>query len=276
MAIWSSATQAGFSVNTVIERPAFIGVTETALARGPASRWERGPALRLRMGNGNLTSAEELAVLAGANVLAIGDGSPENWEIVQFRDAALVAPATFEIRQRLRGQLGTDGVMPDIWPAGSLVVVLDGALKQISLPQSARGLVRNYRIGDAARSYDAPGVLARSEAFDGIGLRPYSVCHLRKAGAVGSDVALTWIRRTRIDGDSWQSVEVPLGEEVERYRLRIRNGATLVREVQTSAPNWTYSAAMQGLDGASAATVIEVAQLSSSFGAGPAARLALG
>mgnify|MGYP000275796604 FL=1 len=276
MAIWSSATQAGFTVNTMVDRPAFIGVTETPLSRGASSRWERGPALRVRLGSGNLTSAEEEAVLAGANVVAIGDGSPENWEIVQFRDATLVAPATFEIRHRLRGQLGTDGVMPDIWPAGSLVVVLDAALKQISLPQSARGLTRNYRIGDAARSYDAPGVVARSEAFDGIGLRPYSVCHLRKTGAAGSDVTLKWIRRTRVDGDSWQSVEVPLGEEVERYRLRIRNGAAVVREVQTSTPGWTYTAAMQGVDGAGPATVIEVAQLSNSFGAGPAVRLALG
>ena len=276
MAIWSSATQAGFSLNTLIERPAFIGVTETVLPRGPSARWERGPALRVRMGSGNLTSAEELAVLAGANVLAIGDGSPENWEIVQFRDAALVAPATFEIRHRLRGQLGTDGVMPESWLAGSFVVVLDSALKQIKLPQSARGLTRNYRIGDAARSYDAPGVVARSEAFDGIGLRPYSVCHLRKIGAAGSDVAINWIRRTRMDGDSWQSPEVPLGEEAERYRLRIRNGAALVREVQTSTPTWTYTAAMQGVDGAGPATMIEVAQLSSSFGAGPAVGLALG
>lgn len=276
MAVWSSATQAGFSVNTLVERPAIIGITETALPRGSTARWERGPALRVRMGRGNLSSAEDLAVFAGANVLAIGDGSPENWEILQFRDAALVAPATYEIRQRLRGQLGSDGVMPEVWPAGSLVVVLDSAVKQISLPQSARGLTRNYRIGDAARSYDAPGVVARSAAFSGIGLRPYSVCHLRKAGTVGSDLALSWIRRTRIDGESWQSDEVPLGEETERYRLRIRNGAALVREVQTTAPNWLYTAAMQAVDGASTATEIEVAQLSSSFGAGPAVRLALG
>lgn len=276
MAIWSSATQAGFGVNTLVERPAVIGITETALPRGPSSRWDFGPALRVRLGRGNLSSVEDLAVFAGANVLAIGDGSPENWEILQFRDAALVAPATYEIRQRLRGQLGTDGVAPDFWPAGSLVVVLDSAVQQISLPQSARGLTRNYRIGDAARSYDAPGVVARRAAFNGIGMRPYSVCHLRKAGGVGGDVALSWIRRTRIDGDSWQSDEVPLGEEVERYRLRIRNGATLVREVQTNAPSWTYTVAMQGVDAASSATVIEVAQLSSSFGAGPAVRLALG
>ena len=276
MAIWSSATEAGFKVNTLVERPAFIGITETDLSRGASSRWERGPALRLRMGRGDLASAEELSVLAGANAIAIGDGSPDNWEIIQFREAVLVAPATYEITTRLRGQLGTDGIMPDVWPAGSLVVVLDGGLKQISLPQSARGLARNYRIGDASRGYDAPGVVAKAEAFDGIGLRPYSVCHLRKSGSVGSDIDLAWIRRTRIDGDSWQSVEVPLGEESESYRVQIRNGAVLLREVNTTSPEWTYTVAMQGADGAGPATRIEVAQVSTSFGAGPAVALTLG
>lgn len=232
--------------------------------------------MRLRMGSGNLSSAEEIAVLAGANALAIGDGSPDNWEVLQFADATLVAPSTYEISMRLRGQLGTDGTMPDVWPAGSLVVILDSALKQISLPQSARGLERNYRIGDAARGYDAPGVVAISAAFDGIGLRPYSVCHLRMAGSLGADIALSWVRRTRVDGDSWQSVEVPLGEESESYRLQVKNGAALMREVTTSQPTWTYSVAMQTADGAGPSTVIEVAQVSASFGAGPARQLSLG
>lgn len=276
MAIWSSATEAGFKLNTLVDRPALIGVTETDLPRGAASRWERGPALRLRMGSGNLTSGEELSVLAGANAIAIGDGSNGTWEIIQFLDAALVAPATFEITTRLRGQLGTDGIMPDLWPAGSLVVVLDSAVRQISLPQSARGLARNYRIGDASRGYDSPGILARSEAFDGIGLRPYSVCHLRKSGSSGSDVGLSWIRRTRIDGDSWQSIEVPLGEESERYRVQIKNGAALLREVNTTEPAWTYTSAMQTADGAGPTTRIEIAQVSASFGPGPAVGLALG
>ena len=276
VALWSSPTEAGFKLNTLLERPALIGVTETPLARGQSARWERGPALRIRFGTGQLSSAEELAVLAGDNAIAIGDGSPENWEIVQFADAVLVAPSTYDIENRLRGQLGTDGVMPDVWPAGSVVVVLDAALQQISLAQSARGLARSYRIGDASRGYDAPGVVAVNAAFEGIGLRPYSVCHLRKTGTLGADIALTWVRRTRVDGDSWQSTEVPLGEEFESYRLQILTGSQLLREVTTSQPQWTYSAALQAADGAGPTTRLEVAQLSASFGAGPVRALNLG
>lgn len=276
VALWSSATEAGFTLNTRIDRPAIVGVTETPLPWGQPARWERGAALRVRFGSGQISSAEDLAVLAGANLLAIGDGSADNWELLQFADAVLVGPSTYEISTRLRGQLGTDGIMPLVWPAGSTVVVVDGGLKQITLSQSARGLTRNYRIGSAALGYDAPGVVAQSAAFDGIGLRPYSVCHLRRKGGLGQDIDLNWIRRTRVDGDSWQSVEVPLGEESQSYRLQVLTGNTLLREVTTSAPDWTYTAAMQVADGAGATSRIEVAQLSASFGAGPAKAIALG
>lgn len=276
VALWSSPGEAGFTLNTTLERPAVVGVTETSLARGPLSRWARGAALRLRLGAGQLSSADLQTVLAGSNALAIGDGSPDNWEILQFADAVLVAPATYEISTLLRGQLGSDAVMPDVWPAGSIVVLLDASLRQIRLPQSARGLTRNYRVGDASRGYDGAGVVALSAAFQGMGLRPYSVCHLKKRGQIGGTIDLSWIRRTRIDGDSWASIEVPLGEESESYRLQVFNGATLVREVITTSPSWTYSASLQGVDGVTAASRIEVAQISGSFGAGPARAVTLG
>jgi hypothetical protein len=215
-------------------------------------------------------------VLAGSNALAIGDGSADLWEVLQFTDAVLVAPGTYDIHTRLRGQLGTDGLMPNLWPAGSTVVLLDAALRQITLPQSARGLVRHYRVGDATRGFDAEGVVALNPAFQGNGLRPYSVCHLKKRGALGADIDFDWIRRTRIDGDSWQSIEVPLGEESERYRLQVFSGATLLREVTTTQPGWTYPATLQAVDGAGPLTRIEVAQVSASFGAGPARALTLG
>jgi hypothetical protein len=66
-----------------------------------------------------------------------------------------------------------------------------------------------------------------------------------------------------------------LGEENQSYRLQVLTGSTLLREVTTSVADWTYPAAMQVADGAGATTRIEVAQLSASFGAGPAKAIAL-
>jgi hypothetical protein len=90
---------------------------------------------------------------------------------------------------------------------------------------------------------------------------------------LGSDWTLDWIRRTRIEGDSWDLPEVALGEETEQYRVRVLRGATLLREIWVSSPTWSYSAAEQTTDGVASGDQIEVAQLSARFGAGLAAEL---
>ncbi|RID91408.1 host specificity protein [Gemmobacter lutimaris] len=272
VALWSAPEDAGYALNTTISRSATIGRTETVLARAPAGRWDRGAGLRVRLTSGHLTSAGKRAVLGGGNAMAIGDADSGIWEVFQFTEAQLVAPMTYELRMRLRGQAGTDGVMPDEWPIGSQIVLLDGAPTQIDLPPGLRGLERHYRIGVAARGYDHPTVTHRVAAFEGVGLRPYAPCHLT-AQRNGGDLALAWVRRTRSDGDGWQAAEVPLGEDREDYLVQVWQGATLLREDRCSAPGWTYPVAMQSADGAAGPVELRVAQLSASFGAGPTAAL---
>lgn len=269
VAVWNAVSDAGYALNTVLDAPAVIGETEIDLPRAAHGRWNRTAVLRVRLVSGSLSSADEASVLAGANTLALGDGSAENWEILQFATATLVAPNTYDLSDLLRGQLGSDAVMPDIWPTGSQVVLLDDRLRQIDLPASARGLQRHYRIGLANRGYDTPETVLRVQAFAGIGLRPYAVCHLRPTGAVGQDIALTWVRRSRIDGDNWTSVEVPLGEEGESYRVQVFSGTTQLREVFTSQPSWTYSLALQTADMATSPLRCVVSQMSARFGPGP-------
>ena len=105
-------------------------------------------------------------------------------------------------------------------------------------------------------------------AFNGIGLRPYAPVHL-EARWSGADLDVTWIRRTRTDGDSWQSIEVPLGEDAESYIVRVLTGSTVQREETVTGASFTYTAAMQASDGVVPPFTLEVAQSSASFGAGP-------
>jgi Putative phage tail protein len=267
--VWSAPADAGYDLNRLIAAPAVIGTTETVLIAAPAGLWDRGPALRVKIVGGTLSSGGELAVLNGANVLAIGDGSSARWEIVQFAEAVLVAPSTYDLSLRLRGQQGTDGIMPAEWPVGSTVVLLDLAPQQIDLALSSRGLARYYRIGAAGRGYDDPAVVVKVEAFDGIGLRPYPVAHLSGVENAGGDVAVSWIRRTRIDGDSWQSPEVPLGEASESYVIRVVQSDVILREETVASAAWVYLAALQTSDGIAGSYRIDVAQVSDRFGAGP-------
>jgi hypothetical protein len=269
VAVWAAADGAnGFEVNTLVATASVVGVTEGPLASSPAGRWDRGAPLRLRLASGALSSASEGAVLNGANVMAIGDGSSGNWEVFQFADAVLVAPLIWEVSRRLRGQAGTNALVPQEWPAGSRVVLLDAAPLQVSLPLSARGLARTWRIGPSARGFDHPDAVERVEAFDGIGLRPFAPCHLRHSIS-GGDVALSWIRRTRIDGDNWASIEVPLGEDREAYLVRILSGSTIVRTEEVAGPAFAYTASMRAADGLAGPATFAVAQLSDRFGPGP-------
>ncbi|WP_112872704.1 baseplate multidomain protein megatron [Paracoccus endophyticus] len=266
--VWSSAEQqGGFALNLTLPRRAIMGVTVSPLAAARAGVWDRGPALRVRLKGGQLRAATDAALLAGANVMAIGDGTPDRWELFQFARAELVAPGLWEIGMRLRGQAGTDALMPEVWPAGSIVVMIDGAPRQADLPPDARGMVRHWRIGPASRAPDDPSYRERTHAFAGAGLRPLSPCHLSVAGR-----QVGWTRRTRVGGDGWEGWDVPLGEAAERYVVRLMRGATRLYERTVAEPQ--HEIPQQAWDSARAegAFTIEVAQLSDVYGPGPFVR----
>ncbi|MCR8723636.1 baseplate multidomain protein megatron [Frigidibacter sp. ROC022] len=266
-AVWSSDSDDGYAQNLILPDPAAVGVTLGAVGSGPVGLYDRGNTVEVKLTQGTLSSVSELGLLNGANVAVLGDGSSDRWELFQFRTATLVAPRVWALSGLLRGQAGSDALMPEEWPEGSYFVLLDPAVRQIALEASARRLARHYRIGPALRGYDDPSYVHRVEAFDGIGLRPYAPVHLREQ-LVGGDRVYSWIRRTRINGDSWEFEDVPLGEATEAYRVRVMQGPVVIREAATSAPGWTYTAAAMAADGLSGPAEISVAQLSDVFGAG--------
>ncbi len=118
----------------------------------------------------------------------------------------------------------------------------------------------------------------------GRGLVPFSPVHVeqpfRKARALG-DYTIRWIRRSRaLVADSWESVEVPLAEEVESYEVDIMNGAAVLRTLSSSTPAVLYSGAQQTTDwgaplGPGQTLAIRIFQLSSRLGRGEGAFVTL-
>lgn len=267
VALYASGSDDGYVLSDIIAARSVIGVTETVLEAAPTGRWDNGAPVQVKLINGAMQSQSVAAVLDGANLVAIGDGSSGQWELFQFQNAELIAPDTYWLSGRLRGQLGSDGLMPQSWPAGSWIVAMDGTPAQIDLRSAQRRIARHYRIGPARKGYSDPSYVHLVEAFDGNGLRPYSPCHVNAIDVAG-DIAVSWVRRTRIDGDSWDVPEVPLGEESEQYLVRVRQGSTVVREAAVSSPNWTYSAAQQASDALVGPAYVEVAQISARYGPG--------
>jgi hypothetical protein len=270
VSVYQSATDSNYALNSVLTNRATVGLLQSALPDARAAVWVDGQDIHVRLISGQLESAEETAVLAGSNLAAIGDGTPGNWELIQFANAELTAPQTYRLSRLLRGQQGTDALMPDIWPAESWFVLLNGIPSQIDLSANLRQIVQHFRIGPARRAIDDPSFRHVEAAFDGNGLRPFAPAHLSVNLDDTGALALSWIRRTRVEGDSWEG-EVPLGEDAELYRIQIAKDGTPLREVETTTPDWLYPAALQAVDTASGDIDVRVSQVSARYGAGPAA-----
>ncbi|SMY09703.1 hypothetical protein LOM8899_03875 [Flavimaricola marinus] len=274
VALYSAPQDNGYVINKVLPISATVGSTQTNMAAVSPGRWDRGPALRVKLVRGSLRSVSEAEVLSGLNLAAIGDGQSDTWEVFQFANAELVGPNTYDITLRLRGQAGSDGVMPQDWPEGSRFVLLDGVPTQIQLASSARDVTQHYRWGPAQKPIDDSTYRHLETAFRGIGLRPYSVCHLRADSTENGDLTVSWIRRTRTGGDSWNQSDVPLGETTELYDVSVTVDGVVKRQTQVSSTSWLYTDAMQTADG-TGEVVVSVAQVSESFGPGPARSLQL-
>ncbi|MCB2129001.1 MAG: glycoside hydrolase/phage tail family protein [Rhodobacteraceae bacterium] len=275
VAVYSSDMDAGYSLNRLIAARSVMGQTLSALGPAASDRWDRGAPLRVQVTGGDLSSVSPDQLLNGANLMAIGNGTSDAWELFQFSEAVLVAPDTYDLSLRLRGQGGTDALQPSVWPVGSYVVLMDGAPRQIALAEAERDLARHYRVGPSQRGYDDPSYTHSVEAFSGIGLRPYAPVHLRARRQPGGALDLSWTRRTRVGGDSWSGLDVPLGEAIELYMVRIYQGTSLLRELMVPLASLTYSASMQTTDGVSAPFDVHVAQISDQYGPGPFARITI-
>ncbi|MFK7877441.1 MAG: glycoside hydrolase/phage tail family protein [Paracoccaceae bacterium] len=267
VAVYSTPTDSNYTLNTVLSDQTVMGLTQTPLYTARHGLWDMGADVQVKLFTGALESAQDLAVFAGANLAAIGDGTPGNWELFQFSQADLVDQDTYALGRRLRGQHGTDALMPKIWPAGSWFVLLGGGMQQLNLGSNLRQVSQSLRIGPAQQNYDHPAYAQYTHAFDGNGLRPYAPAHLRVTPASNGDFDVSWIRRTRIDGDIWAG-EVPLGEDLESYRVQVVQNGGVVRSVDTQTPGWRYPSALQTADGMTGLFQIRVAQISPRFGPG--------
>ena len=273
VALYQSPSDSDYRLLDIFSARSVIGVTQTPLSAAPSGRIDEGAPVRVKLTNGALSSVEDQALLSGANLAAIGDGTPGNWELFQFANAELADVDTYLLSRRLRGQLGSDGVMPDAWPAGSWFVLMNGAPEQIDLARNLRRVSQSYRIGPGRRPVSDPSYLEMTAAFDGNGLRPYRPVHLAARTNEQGAIELSWVRRTRVDGDAWDAPDVPLGEETERYLIRVIKDEASLREETVDAPNWIYPLSEQLSDGLNGDFSFEIAQISATYGPGPSARL---
>ena len=85
-----------------------------------------------------------------------------------------------------------------------------------------------------------PGVTEEAVTLTGVHHRPWSPAHL-KAVRTGADVVVSWVARTRTNGDVWDG-EPPLSDPM-RFRIRVMDGAVERRRMEVEATGALYAAA---------------------------------
>ncbi|WP_425418991.1 baseplate multidomain protein megatron [Oricola indica] len=273
-AIYVSPDVSGFEYRTGTLSNAVMGELAAPLSGGFSGRIDRANAVELSIPSGAFESVGEAALLAGRNRLAV-ESSNGSWEVLQFSNAEEVSAGQWRLTDLLRGQGGTEDAMNAGAIAGARAVLLNEAVVPAGITAAEIGLTLQMRIGVAGRPF-TDRYFETVEATGGLrALMPLSPVHLRAARADGDAISIEWIRRTRTGGDSWMGSDVPLGEEEERYAVRLLDGGEVVFSTETTNPTLmlgSSTVSSLGLDAPDCVFDVEVAQISLAAGEGLPAR----
>ena len=207
-------------VVTSIEAPATMGRVENEIRPGPLWRFDRQQAIEVTLSGGTLISVGEGGALAGNALAAIGS-EDRGWEIIAYAQAELIGERRYRLSGLLRGLGGSEDMAQKTMAAGAHFIALDGAIVSLTDDPQDLGTPALWRIGE-----DQTQVEVKAEARRAA-LKPLAPVHPR-IRRQSDGVLISFIRRTRKGGDGWDSVEIPLNEEGEFYRLSLldRDGAT--------------------------------------------------
>ena len=114
------------------------GTALTALPDAPAHLTDTTSTVQVQLSFGAILPITPAAFQAGGNLAMLGS------ELIQFREAELIAPATYELRHLWRGRRGTQ------WATGTHVVGetftwIDPAVYRLEQPLSERYVPRQWK-----------------------------------------------------------------------------------------------------------------------------------
>jgi hypothetical protein len=267
MRVFAGASTEALTARGEVARSATVGALMEPLAAGPRHRWDEVNALTVRVEGRPPESRAPIAVLAGANATAVE--TEDGWELVQFRTAELIGEDVWRLSGLLRGQQGTEEAMAAGASVGAAMVLLDAEPARVDSPPAERGLPLIWRAGPMNGPAGGPSVSEVAHTASGVHDRPWSPAHLRAEARADGGFSLTWIARSRIDGDRWDGAPAP-GDPL-RFRIRILSGTTALRAFEVEGVGALYSAPDAAADfpgGPDLDAAIAVAQWGEGYGWG--------
>jgi hypothetical protein len=224
--------------------------------------------LNIVLSSGALSSVDDEAALSGRNLFAL-QGADGRWEIFSAARAELIGERSYRLSHVLRGLAGSEPQAARTVPAGALLVKLDEAVAPLTTSLQDLGQTRRYRIGPSGRDHADASVTEIVATVPRDALRPFAPVQVAaKREAAG--IRLAWTRRTRLNGDGWDAIDVPLDEDAERYEIDILNAGAVRRTLASQQPSILYPAAQEAADfgAAQSALTLRVVQMSAVAGRG--------
>lgn len=274
MTIWAGASVDALTARGEVAVPATVGTLVEPLGPGLRNRIDGRTSLLVRIEGRSPESRSVTAVLAGANAVAIE--TMAGWEIVQFRTATLVGGDVWRLSGLLRAQQGTEEAMLAGAAAGALVVVLDAQMLRVELAGGERGLPLIWRVAPAGAPAGGAGVSEIAWMATGVHRRPWSPAHLKLKARAEGGLNLSWIARSRIDGDRWDGEAVSV--DPMRFRVRVLDGEAVVRTWEVDGVSAVYPANERTADfpdGVPEGARLAVAQRGEGYGWGAEASIGL-
>jgi hypothetical protein len=205
----------------------------------------------------NSTNIEGL--LNQSNAALVGN------EIIQFKTATQISDNKYLLSGLLRGRRGssTEGHI-----VGERFVLLEeSSVIRVVTDPSETGLQRAYKAVTVGKTLDSAATLSFTNTDNC--LECYSPVKLAGGRDSAGNLRISWVRRTRIGGFWRNFVDVPVGEESESYSVEIYDSGTLVRTINSTTTNATYSAADQTTDFGAPQSSVDVVVYQNSATNGP-------
>ena len=243
------------------------GSCVTALADGPTDYPDRKNTVQVQFAStGTPVTVTNEDLQRSSNPVICGASG--RWEIMQFRDAALVSGTKYDLSHLIRGRMGTEHNTGNHVAGDKFFVISKTNTKRVEQELSLLNAPITYK----PVSYFKLVASATAKTFVNTGeaLTPYSGV-LGSAVKASGDWTITWTRRNRQFGGWNNGGDVPMTEASEHYEADVKKvGGSVAGMITVSTPTITYTSAQQVTDfGATQASVtMDVFQLSQRVGRG--------
>ncbi|WDM85624.1 glycoside hydrolase TIM-barrel-like domain-containing protein [Ehrlichia sp. JZT12] len=220
-----------------IDVEATIGITADILGIGPIAIPDRTSKVTITLDTQQLDSIESLFI-NNNNLALIGN------EIIQFQDVKQIGQNKYQLSNMLRGRFGTEQYINQ-HKHEEFFVLLDN-LPYLKVSQSLIKKSLTYKLIKKSIFHGEQ----LTHVYYANNLRPLAVTHVKGQRDIYNNLTISWIRRTRINGEWKDNIDTPIDEKFESYDIEILDNYNIIKRTITIKDNTTYiySAEQQKID----------------------------